>query len=146
MSPVDCPLRAADRILTSLPSDVRVVLMDFHAEATSDMQLMGRYLDGRVTAVLGTHTHVQTADEKVSAQGTAYISDAGMTGATHSVIGMDPRPVLEGIRTGLPQRYMPGKGDVELQGVIIDVDDSTGLATRITRVKEPLPEEDNASD
>jgi calcineurin-like phosphoesterase len=89
---------------------------------------------------------VQTADEMVSARGTAYISDAGMTGATNSVIGMDPRPVLEGIRTGLPQRYMPGKGNVELQGVLVDVDGSTGLATRITRVKEPLGEEDDASD
>ena len=86
-----------------------------------------------------------TADEKVSALGTAYISDAGMTGAMNSVIGMDPRPVLEGIRTGLPQRYMPGRGDVELQGVLVEVDEASGRATDVTRVREPLGEEDDAS-
>ncbi len=146
MDPADDPVSAADAILDGPLADAPVRILDFHAEATGEKQGMFHYLDGRVTAVIGTHTHVQTADEKVSAQGTAYISDAGMTGATDSVIGMDPRPVLEGIRTGLPQRYMPGKGGVELQGVLVDVYGSTGRATAITRVKEPLVEEDDVSD
>lgn len=146
MDPADDPASAADAILDGPLADVPVRILDFHAEATGEKQGMFHYLDGRVTAVIGTHTHVQTADEKVSPQGTAYISDAGMTGATRSVIGMDPRPVLEGIRTGLPQRYMPGKGDVELQGVLVDVDGSTGRATGITRVKEQLAEEDDVAD
>ena len=146
MDPADDPAAAADAILEGPLAEVTVRVLDFHAEATGEKQGLFRYLDGRVSALLGTHTHVQTADEKVSPAGTAYISDAGMTGAMDSVIGMDPRPVLEGIRTGLPQRYMPGKGDVELQGVLVDVDGSTGLATSITRVKEPLPEEDDVND
>jgi metallophosphoesterase (TIGR00282 family) len=141
MDPAGDPAIAADEILDGPLADVSIRMLDFHAEATGEKQGMMHYLDGRVAILVGTHTHVQTADEKVTQKGTAYISDAGMTGALDSVIGMDPKPVLDGIRTGLPQRYMPGKGDVELQGVIVDIDASTGRATSIERVREPLAEE-----
>lgn len=143
MDPADDPAVAADMILDGPLASVSVRLLDFHAEATGEKQGMFRYLDGRISALIGTHTHVQTADETVSGNGTAYITDAGMTGSTNSVIGMDPAPVLEGIRTGLPQRYMPGKGDVELQGVIVEVDEATGRATSIERLRRPLDQSED---
>lgn len=146
MDPANEPANAVDEILGGPLADVTVRLLDFHAEATGEKQGMFHYVDGRVTAVIGTHTHVQTADEKVSGNGTAYITDAGMTGSMNSVIGMDPMPVLEGIRTGLPQRYMPGKGNVELQGVIIDVDESTGRATAIERIRKPIDDDEEETD
>ena len=95
MPPVDCPFHAADRVLAALPSDVRVILLDFHAEATSDKQLMGRHLDGRVTAVLGTHTHVPTADEQILPGGTAFQCDVGMTGPHESILGRRIDRVME---------------------------------------------------
>jgi metallophosphoesterase (TIGR00282 family) len=143
MDPADDPAIAADAILEGPLADVPVRILDFHAEATGEKRGMLFHLDGRVSALLGTHTHVQTADEQVTDQGTAYITDAGMTGATRSVIGMDPTPVLEGIRTGLPQRYLPAKGDAELQGVVVDIDPS-GRATAIRRVREAYHEEPDA--
>jgi len=134
MSPVDCPFQAADRILISLPSDVRVILLDFHAEATSDMQLMGRHLDGRVTAVLGTHTHVPTADEQVLPGGTAFQCDVGMTGPHESILGRRIDRVMETVRTFRPTRFEVASGDARLHGTIVDVAPESGLATGVRRI------------
>jgi metallophosphoesterase (TIGR00282 family) len=134
MSPVDCPFRAADRVLGRLPSDVKAVLVDFHAEATSDKQLMGRYLDGRVTAVLGTHTHVPTADEQIFPQGTAFHCDVGMTGPHDSILGRRIDRVAETVTTFRPTHFEVATGDVRLNGTIVDFDPETGRATAIRRL------------
>lgn len=134
MKPVDNPWRAADRVLAEIPSDVRIRLVDFHAEATSEMQLMGRYLDGRVSAVLGTHTHVPTADECILPEGTAFQCDVGMTGPFESIIGRRVDRVLETTLTGLPTEFEVATKDVRLCGTIVDVDSATGRATAIERV------------
>ena len=116
MSPVDCPFHAVDRVLNSLPSEVQVILVDFHAEATSDMQAMGRHLDGRVTAVLGTHTHVPTADECVFPGGTAFQCDVGMTGPHESILGRRIERVLETVRTFRPTHFEVATEDPRLHG------------------------------
>jgi hypothetical protein len=134
MRPVDCPWEAADRVLAKLPENVRVIFVDFHAEATSDMQLMGRYLDGRVTAVLGTHTHVATADEQILPGGTAFQCDVGMTGPYESILGRRIDRVLETTRSFNPTHFEVATGDVRLSGTIVDVDAETGRATGIRRL------------
>jgi 2',3'-cyclic-nucleotide 2'-phosphodiesterase len=134
MRPVDCPWTAADRVLAQLPADVKVILVDFHAEATSDMQLMGRYLDGRVSAVLGTHTHVPTADEQILPGGTAFQCDVGMTGPHDSVLGRRVDRVLEATLTFNPTHFEVASGDVRLNGTLVDVDPATGRATAVRRL------------
>ena len=134
MKPVDCPFRAADRVLARIPSDVKVILVDFHAEATSDMQLMGRYLDGRVSAVLGTHTHVATADEQVLPGGTAFQCDVGMTGPHESILGRRIDRVLETTRNFRPTHFEVASDDVRLHGTIVEVDPTRGLATGLRRL------------
>lgn len=134
MKPVDCPFRAADRVLSELPDDVSVILVDFHAEATSDMQLMGRHLDGRVSAVLGTHTHVPTADEQILAGGTAFQCDVGMTGPHDSILGRRADRVLETTLTFRPTYFDVATRDVRLNGAIVDIDDTTGRSTSIRRI------------
>lgn len=134
MPPVDCPLQAADRVLAMLPADVRVILMDFHAEATSDMQLMGRHLDGRVSAVLGTHTHVPTADECILPGGTAFQCDVGMTGPHHSILGRRIDRVMETARTFRPTHFEVASQDARLLGTIVEIDPNTGRATGIRRI------------
>ena len=134
MKPVDCPFQAADRVLGELPSDVNVVFVDMHAEATSDMQLMGRYLDGRVSAVLGTHTHVPTADEQLLPGGTAFQCDVGMTGPYESILGRRIDRVMQATTTFLPTPFDVAKGDVRLSGSIVDIEVSTGKATAIRRM------------
>jgi metallophosphoesterase (TIGR00282 family) len=131
MPPVDCPLRAADRVLAELPPQVRVILVDIHAEATSDKQLLARYLDGRVSAVLGTHTHVPTADETILPGGTAFQCDVGMTGPHKSIIGRRIDRVLETVRTQRPTHFEVASEDVRLQGTIVEVDPASGRATAI---------------
>lgn len=142
MPPIDCPFREADQRLaeakTSLGHTPRIVIVDFHAEATSEKQGLGWYLDGRVSAVVGTHTHVGTADARVLPGGTAYVSDLGMTGPLDSVIGTETAPVLERFRTGLPQRFEPAKGECILNSVLIDIDDETGHATDIVRIDRTI--------
>ena len=135
MRPVDCPFNAADRVLSSLPPELRVIVVDMHAEATSDMQLMGRYLDGRVSAVLGTHTHVPTADETVFPGGTAFQCDVGMTGPYESILGREIDRVMETTRTFLPTQFDVAADDVRLCGTIVDIDPTTGRATGITRLR-----------
>ncbi len=117
-----------------------MVLVDFHAEATSEKIALGRLLDGRVTALIGTHTHVQTADEWVLPQGTAYLSDAGFTGPHDSVLGREVAPVVKRFIQGTPQRFEVASGRILLQGAVIDVDEGTGNARSIVRVSEPLGE------
>jgi metallophosphoesterase (TIGR00282 family) len=134
MKPVDCPFRAADRVLARIPSDVKVILVDFHAEATSDMQLMGRHLDGRVSAVLGTHTHVATADEQILPGGTAFQCDVGMTGPHESILGRRIDRVLETTRTYRPTHFEVASDDVRLHGTIVEVDPANGRATGIQRL------------
>jgi len=131
---LDCPFRCADKALKNIPADLKVILVDFHAEATSEKQAMGWYLDGRVTAVVGSHTHVPTADEKILPQGTAYISDLGMTGCYDSVIGMNKEKVLRRMVQKLPERFEVAAGPATLCGVIIDVDPETGRSRAIRRI------------
>ena len=134
MRPVDCPWTAADRVLAEIPADVKLRIVDFHAEATSDKQLMGRYLDGRVTAVLGTHTHVTTADEQIFPGGTAFQCDVGMTGPHASILGRRIDRVLETTLSFQPTQFEVAVGDVRLCGTIVDADPATGQATAIRRL------------
>lgn len=135
MASIDCPFRTADRELARIPVDVKVVIVDMHAETTSEKQAMGWYLDGRVTAVIGTHTHVATADEQLLPRGTAYITDVGMTGPHDSVIGMDKTVILRRFLDGLPARFEVGAGDVQMNAVLIEADESSGRARAIERIR-----------
>jgi hypothetical protein len=135
MKPVDCPFRAADRILSRMESQTPVILVDIHAEATSDKQLLGRYLDGRVTAVLGTHTHVPTADEHIMARGTAYQTDVGMTGPYDSILGRRYDRVLAATLTNVPHFFEVASGDPRLCGALIECDTVTGKAMSIQRIQ-----------
>jgi hypothetical protein len=134
MRPVDCPWQAADRVLAEIPADVKVRIVDFHAEATSDKQVMGRYLDGKVTAVLGTHTHVTTADEQIFPGGTAFQCDVGMTGPHESILGRKIDRVMETTLTFQPTQFDVATGDVRLCGTLVDADPETGRATAIRRL------------
>jgi metallophosphoesterase (TIGR00282 family) len=136
MDALDCPFRALDAALDILANRAKVVVVDFHAEATSEKEAMAHYLDGRVTALIGTHTHVQTADERVSPEGTAYITDVGMTGPTGGIIGTEAGPVLRRFISRMPARFKPARGPAVLSAVVISVDAETGCATAIKRVQE----------
>jgi hypothetical protein len=134
MPSIDCPFHTADRLLTSLPSTTRVILVDMHAETTSEKQAMGWHLDGRVSAVVGTHTHVPTADEKILPGGTAYVTDVGMTGPYDSVIGNVKEDVLQRFLTGLPNRLEVASAEIRLCGAVLDIDETTGRARGIERL------------
>jgi len=138
MNNLDCPFRAADQALTELAGKAKVILVDFHAETTSEKMAMGYYLDGRVSAVLGTHTHVQTADERVLAGGTAYLTDVGMTGSRDSVIGIRKEGALDRFLTQLPVRFEVAKKDPWLCAALISVDEHSGRATEIQRIQVVL--------
>ena len=132
MASNDDPFRVADQLLNE--TKAKVVVVDIHAEATSEKMSMGWYLDGRVTAVVGTHTHVPTADERVLAGGTAYITDVGMTGPYDSVIGVRKELILDRFLTNMPSRFEPASGDVRLCAIVVDCDETTGKAREIKRV------------
>lgn len=134
MRPVDCPFRAADRILERFGASTRVILVDVHAEATSDKQLLGRYLDGRVSAVLGTHTHVATADEQILPGGTAYHTDVGMTGPYDSILGRRIDRVMPTTLTFVPHYFDVATGDPRLCGALVEVDPQSGRALTIKRI------------
>lgn len=138
MNPIDCPFRVAEREIHKLRDETNVIIVDMHAEATSEKQALGWFLDGKVSAVLGTHTHVQTADERILPQGTAYITDAGMTGPFDSVIGMKRDIIIKKFLTSIPARYDVAKQNVWLQGVIIDIDDESGKSFNIERLNLKL--------
>jgi len=135
MDPLDCPFMAAERELQTLKQETNLIVVDFHGEATSEKIAAGWELDGKVTAVLGTHTHVQTADERILPGGTAYISDVGMTGSFDSVIGMEKEISIERFKTQMPISYRVAKDDLGLNGVLLDADEATGKATNIKRVQ-----------
>ncbi|MHB9037723.1 MAG: TIGR00282 family metallophosphoesterase [Armatimonadota bacterium] len=141
MSPVDCPFKAADGIFTELGEEPGVVVIDMHAEATSEKLAMGHYLDGRASAVIGTHTHVQTSDERVLPGGTAYLTDVGMTGVVESVLGLDSQEAINRFLTQLPGKIKLAEGDPTLQGVVIDIDSDTRLATNIRRISVRFTDE-----
>jgi len=132
---IDCPFRKADEMIARMKEKARVVVVDFHAEATSEKIAMGWFLDGRVSAVVGTHTHVQTADERILPGGTAYITDLGMTGPWNSVIGVKKEIIIDKFVTQLPQRFEVATGAFQFNGVVIDVDEETGEATSIKRIQ-----------
>ncbi|MBW2558207.1 MAG: TIGR00282 family metallophosphoesterase [Deltaproteobacteria bacterium] len=134
MRPLDCPFRVAEREIEKLKNKTDIIIVDMHAEATSEKEALGWFLDGKVSAVLGTHTHVQTADERVLPGGTAYITDVGMTGPFDSVLGMRKEVSLERFLTLLPNRLGVAKGDIRIQGVLIDIDNNTGRACSIERL------------
>ena len=138
MNDIDCPFRAMDKLLEEVRDRPPVVIVDFHAEATSEKMAMGRYLDGRVSAVLGTHTHVGTIDAQILPQGTAYVTDIGMTGPADSIIGDDVESVLRRFLTGMPHHLSVGKGKPILNAVLVDVDESSGRANNIERVYRQL--------
>jgi 2',3'-cyclic-nucleotide 2'-phosphodiesterase len=135
MTPIDDPFRTADRELAKIPAQVKVIVVDMHAEATSEKVAMGWYLEGKVSAVLGTHTHVATADFRVLPGGTAYITDVGMTGPHDSVIGMEKHGILEHfLDNTMPSRFVVAESDIQMNSVLIDVDESTGRARSIDRL------------
>jgi 2',3'-cyclic-nucleotide 2'-phosphodiesterase len=134
MAPIECPFRVADQLLASVPDSVKIRIVDMHAEATSEKVALGWYLDGRTTAVVGTHTHVPTADETILPQGTAYITDLGMSGPYESVIGIDKEVVIRKFLNQIPERFEVAEGDVRLCAVLIEADPETGRAASIQRI------------
>jgi metallophosphoesterase (TIGR00282 family) len=134
MPTIDCPFRTADSLLEKIPPHVKLRMVDMHAEATSEKQALGSYLDGRVTAVVGTHTHIPTADEIVLPEGTAYITDLGMTGPYNSVIGIEKQSVIRKFLNQIPARFEVAKGDVRFCAVLIEADPETGRALGIQRI------------
>jgi 2',3'-cyclic-nucleotide 2'-phosphodiesterase len=133
MEPLDCPFRRADEEVAALAAETPVIIVDLHAEATSEKQAMGWYLDGRVSAVIGTHTHVPTADERLLPKGTAYITDVGMVGGRNAVIGIAREQALQRFLTSRPQRFEPSRDGLFLSCVFIEIDPATGRALSITR-------------
>ncbi len=136
MEPFDCPFRAGLQMAEKLRNQTSIIILDMHAEATSEKVAMGWYLDGKVSAVLGTHTHVQTADERILPYGTAYITDVGMTGPHDSIIGMKPEQVLTKFVTGIPSRFEVADAGLRLNAVVVEINDKTGRATHIERISK----------
>jgi metallophosphoesterase (TIGR00282 family) len=130
----DCPFRAMDCFLSEIKTDSKVIIVDFHAEATSEKIAMGHYLDGRVSAILGTHTHVPTADCYIMPKGSAYVSDVGMVGPVDSVIGVDTESAIRSFLTGMPHRFFVSEGNAMFDAIMVDVDEGTGKATNVKRI------------
>lgn len=137
MSPIDCPFRAADWVVNKIAQETKVIFIDFHAEATAEKLAMANYLDGRISALVGTHTHIQTADERIFPKGTAYITDSGMTGPYDSIIGMKTEAALNRFLYQTPQKYQTASENNHLCGVFMKVDSTTGNATKIERILLP---------
>jgi 2',3'-cyclic-nucleotide 2'-phosphodiesterase len=142
MTPIDDPFTVVLREIEAIRDRTRIIIVDMHAEATSEKIAMGWHLDGKVTAVIGTHTHVQTADERVLPGGTAYLTDAGMTGPHDSIIGMEKEPSLARFLTGMPTKFEPASGNPRLNGVVIEADDKSGRAKTIRRISYSAQELD----
>ncbi len=138
MDPIECPFKSALAAYEDLIKQTKIIIVDIHAEATSEKVALGWYLDGKVSAVLGTHTHIQTADEKILPNGTAYITDVGMTGPYDSVIGRRVDNVLHRFLTCLPTKFEVAEGNVQLHGAVVDIDESTGKARSIERIQRKL--------
>jgi hypothetical protein len=140
MKTLDCPFRTAEQEIEKLRLETPIIVVDFHAEATSEKVALGRFLRGKVSAVFGTHTHVQTCDERILEGGTAYITDVGMTGPTESVIGVQEEAALERFLTQIPWKYEVASGRVELRGVVVEIDPESGQSKSIERICLPLVE------
>lgn len=138
MKHLECPFRVGEREVEILSKETNTIIVDFHAEATSEKMAMGWFLDGKVSAVLGTHTHVQTSDERISKEETAYITDVGMTGPLNSVIGIQKQVALDRLLTQIPWKFDVATEEIELQGVVLEVDSKTGKSKSIQRIKVPL--------
>lgn len=139
MPPLDCPFRATLAEIETLPRDVEVIIVDLHAEATSEKIAFGYFFDGKVSAVVGTHTHVQTADEKILPNGSAYITDVGMTGPVNSIIGVEPDQVIHRFLTSMPTKFDVAHGDAILSAVVVEINNETGKATAIRRLQITYP-------
>ena len=135
---VNCPFRELKSIVENLTKDIRIIIVDMHAEATSEKRAIGFFIDGKVSAVVGTHTHVQTADETVLPKGTAYITDLGMTGPHDSVIGQNKEKIIERFLSSMPTKFEIATSDTRLNGVVIDIDETTGKARAITRLQRSI--------
>jgi hypothetical protein len=133
MPPIDCPFKVGQELVAQLRAQTPLIFVDFHAETTSEKQALGKYLDGRITALVGTHTHVQTADEQILPGGTAFLCDSGMTGPYDSIIGMRQEGALKRFLTGLPERFTVAENDVRLAAVVVTADSETGRAEKIQR-------------
>ena len=140
MQQLDDPFAVVTRELAALRPRAKIILVDFHAEATSEKAAMGWYLDGKVTAVIGTHTHVQTADERILPKGTAYLTDVGMTGPHESIIGVEIEPALNRFLKGMPSRFEPATGNPRINAAVVEADEKTGLAVDIERLSYSLDE------
>jgi len=138
MKPVDCPFHAVSEVLEEIQKETNIILVDMHAEATSEKLAMGWYLNGKVTSVFGTHTHVQTSDNEILSNGTSYITDLGMTGSHASILGREIEPVLEHFKTSMPAKFTVAKKDVKLKGVLIELEEKTGKAKKIELVNESI--------
>jgi len=145
MKPADCPYNTMDKILPQLAQKADIIVVDFHAEATSEKIAMGYHLDGRVSLCFGTHTHVVTADERIMPKGTAYITDIGMTGAHDSVLGRSVENVLKSFRTAMPYPFQIATGDVKLNGIRATIDSNTKKAEHIERIAVAAEAENSAS-
>ena len=135
---VNCPFGAAKEALKQVHKETNIVMVDFHGEATSEKMALGYFLDGKVSCVFGTHTHVQTADEKILPKGTAFITDIGMTGPFDSVIGQNKESIVERFLTSIPHKFEVATGDVALNGIVVTINDKTGLAEKILRIQRRL--------
>lgn len=139
MSPIDCPFRVGKEEVEKLGKQAEIIIIDFHAEATSEKIAFGYFMDGKVTAIIGTHTHVQTADEKILPGGTAYITDVGMTGPSHSVIGIEVDQIIQRFLTNMPMRFETAKGEGILSGIVLEIDEKTGKAIAAQRLQLNYP-------
>jgi len=138
MDNLDCPFRTAREVIKEVVRDTSIIILDMHAETTSEKAAMGWFLDGKISAMIGTHTHVQTADERILPQGTAFITDAGMTGSINSVIGMQKEIVLERFLTQMPKKFEVAAKDIAMQGVVVSIATETGKAATIERINVTL--------
>jgi hypothetical protein len=138
MKNLDCPFRVGEKEIEILRQQTNIIIVDFHAEATSEKMAMGWFLNGKVSAILGTHTHVQTSDERILNEGTAYITDVGMTGPLASVIGIRKQVALERLLTQIPWKFDVATEEIELQGVVVEIDSKTGKSKDIRRIRVPL--------
>jgi hypothetical protein len=138
MDALECPFKTALKAAEELAAETKIIIVDIHAEATSEKIALGWYLDGKVSAIFGTHTHIQTADEKILPQGTAYITDAGMTGPYDSVIGRRVEDVLTRFLSSIPVRFEVAQGNIQLHGALVDIDEVTGKARSILRIQKKL--------
>ena len=139
MTALDCPFRTGKEEIKKLRESTDIIIVDFHAEATSEKIAFGYFVDGKVSAVIGTHTHVQTADEKILPNGTAYITDVGMTGPTVSVIGIEKEQIIERFLLQMPMKFEVAKGEGILSAVVIEIDEKTGKSTAIQRLQLKYP-------